>query len=771
MIKSISEISNFGVYQNFKWKDIENIKDFQKKNILYGWNYSGKTTISRIFSSLRDKKIHDKFQSSNFKIVSDEGEISSSTLASYTTPVFVFNAEYIDENLKWHNSDKLDAISFDVGENVGIREEIEANSLKVLSIQGNSNTVGRKQKYQINIDIFDEFEKTKFTNEAKRIKNDTFNSLIEFNKSHLKNMLSNLTADYSTYRLSHNEIRELKTISIANNDKSIIPAINFIPKLEELYTKTKDILAATPPQEEVIERLEENRNLYNWAKDGYDLHIKTFDTCSFCGSSISPERLDQLLHYFSNESAKLRNSILLLEQEINQEIVNVSQINFPKSINDIIEGCRNDYEKQKESFDEIQKNYVSFLHSLKISLEKKEDGNLFLPLEIFDYSETETSEFNTWHERFNALLSEHNRIINDFDREQEVAREKLKQHLVADFLIRENYKEKQKKEAFSKKCISKFDRILASIEEKNSVLEAQLKSILAGKEELNKFIKAFLNSDNINIEVTEDDKFILKRGSQVAENLSEGEKTAISFAYFLVTLESQHRENKLVESIIFIDDPMSSLDANHIAQVYSLINSFFFRKGANPANPDEVIDCFKQLFISTHNFEFFSFLKDSKYINRKKPSSDVTAGCEYYFIQRVDNSNSRIQPLPKYLKRKSEYIYLFEILYGFHQTGCDMEAEYSILIPNALRRFFEMYTLIKLPDSEEEIDSRLNILMGEPHNLKLLHHFSHFTTFEKLMKHDELLMVLPSAMEELMTLLGQDSVHLDALKRAIGIEE
>lgn len=98
-----------------------------------------------------------------------------------------------------------------------------------------------------------------------------------------------------------------------------------------------------------------------------------------------------------------------------------------------------------------------------------------------------------------------------------------------------------------------------------------------------------------------------------------------------------------------------------------------------------------------------------------------------------------------------------------------MDAEYAILIPNALRRFFEMYTLIKLPDSTGEIDSRLTILMGGQHNLKVLHHFSHFTTFEKVIKHDELLMVLPQAMDEFMTLLQKDTIHFAALKRAISI--
>ena len=140
---------------------------------------------------------------------------------------------------------------------------------------------------------------------------------------------------------------------------------------------------------------------------------------------------------------------------------------------------------------------------------------------------------------------------------------------------------------------------------------------------------------------------------------------------------------------------------------------------------------------------------------------------EYYFIKRTGPNNSEIIPLPKNLKRKSEYVYLFDILNNFYEKECPIDDEHSILIPNALRRFFEMYSLIKIPDSSGEIDSRLAILMEGQHNLKVLHHFSHFTTFEKITRHDELIMLLPQAMDELMTLLQKDTMHFESLKRAI----
>lgn len=39
MIKRISSIKQFGVYNDFKWD--ANVPDFNDKNIIYDWNYTG----------------------------------------------------------------------------------------------------------------------------------------------------------------------------------------------------------------------------------------------------------------------------------------------------------------------------------------------------------------------------------------------------------------------------------------------------------------------------------------------------------------------------------------------------------------------------------------------------------------------------------------------------------------------------------------------------------------------------------------------------------
>lgn len=769
MIKKIQLIKNFGVFKDYDWNTIADIKEFKEKNIIYGWNYSGKTTISRIFSSLRDKQLNEKYKNSEFKIVydNDNKEVTQADLTRFGYGIQVFNSEFIKQNLKWDTNESLDAISFDVGTNVGIREEIEKNEERINSIQGTDEIIGRKTTFQPAIDEYNSFEGWKYTTEAKRIKIDIFNSLIEFNKGHLKTIKSQVESDLASYIITDlTLLGEIKKMSLASNDKNEIDEIVFTPSIKTIYDSIAVILKSEPAKSEIIEVLENNNDIYSWVKEGLALHsIDKKEDCSFCGNKITAERYTLLNNYFSNASAKLRTEIADCKVLLTNESTAIENINIPKSKNDFTDKCQADFEIQLENWKEIKTNYKKFLTKLSEELDRKENGNIFNPLTLMEYDLLSILGVTGWITNTKKIIDIHNAFVQNFNIEQGEAREKLKKNLVADFLETEKYSDKEKAKDFSERCLKRYDFLIEKIKIKNNNLLGQLKNVVAGKNELNLFIKAFLNREDINIEVTTDDRFILRRGNEYADNLSEGEKTAISFAYFLVTLESLHREKKLKDTIIFIDDPISSLDANHIAQIYSLINSFFFRKGENPLTPEAAINCFKQLFISTHNFEFFSFLKDSAQL--KKHNSDPTTGCNYYFIKRLAADNSKLIPLPKSLTLKSEYVYLFEILFKFHKDGCKIEDDNLILMPNALRRFFEIYTLMKLPDSTGEVDSRINILMGGTHNLKVLHHFSHFTTFEKATKHDELIMILPDAMDELMSLLKKDITHYDSLKRAI----
>lgn len=66
MIKKIKSINNFAVFQDFNWNSsVKNsngtVIEFAKLNILYGRNYSGKTTLSRIFRAIETKRLPQNY--------------------------------------------------------------------------------------------------------------------------------------------------------------------------------------------------------------------------------------------------------------------------------------------------------------------------------------------------------------------------------------------------------------------------------------------------------------------------------------------------------------------------------------------------------------------------------------------------------------------------------------------------------------------------------------------------------------------------------------
>ncbi len=772
MIERILKVDNFGVFDSFDWNKVASLPDFNDKNIVYGWNYSGKTTLSRIFKSLKDRKVHEDFDKATFKIKTDKGEIGSDKLIEFPYDVEVFNAEYVRENLRWEYDESINAISFEVGENAKVKQQIVLLNDRINAINGDEVLKGEKSPHRELINALNAFE-DKFSKEAKRIKNDAFSSLIEFRKDHLKKVLSAVIGDINSYIITdETELARLAVAVKMDRPNDEISIINFDGSYEQILNTAKDLLKREPKKEELIESLEDINSFY-WAKKGLQLH-KDAGKCKFCDNTLDAKRIETLVNYFSNEVAVLRENIQDLLKLIEDEVESVNHINAPLSVNDFNEGYKQNYEQQKVHLEKEKGTYLEALVNIKKELLLKQEKYLFKSIE----SEAPISAVKSFYsaiESVNEIIEANNLFVLNFDEELENDREKYKKHLVSLYLKTEDFISVNAKAEKAQATIKVLEAEVADAMKKITGLEAEINKVSLGCEELNSFIKSFLNREDITIVVNkETNSFNLKRGEILAKNLSEGEKSAIAFSYFLVYLESLCKSGKLLDKIIFIDDPISSLDTNHIAKIYSIINTFFFREGFDQSEPNKVINCFKQLFISTHNFEFFSFLKDSNRLKKKKKvmqdgkSVEVPA-VEYFFIRKITVNTSTIAPLPQALKKyKSEYILLFSHIYDFYFRGCSMDDEYFILMPNAIRRFLEVYTLMKLPHIADELDNRLNELVGDAMQIKFLHHFSHFTSFEKILKYDDLIAILPDATTELISLLEKDPSHYASLKRAIG---
>jgi wobble nucleotide-excising tRNase len=763
MIRKIDYIRAFGVYKNFDWTTAGALKEFSSKNIFYGWNYSGKTTLSRLFSSLKNKKMHADFiEAGSFKINSEIGSYQQDTIDTYPRNVEVFNSDYIKENLKWEFDNDISAISFEVGESIEIREKINNNLAEIDAIQGTDVKEGTKSGFKEKVEEYNNFENL-YTAEARRIKNEVFVSLIEFTKAHLKKIKDSIITDINAVIITDGkELNRLQDVVKIESPKKELDKINFETLLEQIYNLTTSILGKEPATSEIIDTLEKNYAYYSWAKLGLDIHKKG-DNCKFCGNKITNPRFDELTSYFNNQASLLREEIQKAKDLIKQEIQKLYLINFPSSTNDLNSGFQSRYEiVLKEGKIAIQKA-KDMLETLLKDLSKKEEKSIYLP--ITTSAVNESKSLGVALDDINVVIQENNNFSIDFDSIITEERTKYIKHLIAIFLKDNNYLSIRSKKEKAEKEIEKLDARIVELEKENIKLKAQIDSITKGCDQLNAFIQSFLNRTDITIEVNQvTNKFNLKRGDKLAKNLSEGEKTAIAFSHFLVLMHSLEEKGLLKDTIVYIDDPISSLDSNHVFQINSLLKDTFCRYVPTVNNPQQsewTIAC-KQLFISTHNYEFFGLLKELPPTNKNKESK--------YFISRI-NEESFISPLPlAFDKYSSEYQYLFGEIYNFTNEQ-DRTASHRLLaMPNIFRRFLELYTLSKYP-SFEEVDRRADRVFGNTVSkriLKVLHYFSHLNNIERIARQSDFISDIEAATMELLNhIKSNDLLHYEALEASI----
>ncbi|MDU7037667.1 MAG: AAA family ATPase, partial [Staphylococcus simulans] len=246
-----------------------------------------------------------------------------------------------------------------------------------------------------------------------------------------------------------------------------------------------------------------------------------------------------------------------------------------------------------------------------------------------------------------------------------------------------------------------------------SELEGSLKSESEAVKRINMILQNSLAHSEMSLKSVDDEEgiyFEVSRNEERAYNLSEGEKSLIAFAYYITRLESLSTEEKS-KTILFIDDPVSSLDENNIFYIYNLIFCLLKKKE------------FLQYFLSTHNLDFL------KYTNRFSNKKD------YYLIEKIKEaenipSKSYIKNLPNYMSNKvTEFVFLFEQIYRV-ATEDEDENNFSVFynFPNNGRKFIETLLYFKYPDCQTNNDNKIiNYFGGEnaPFIQRINNEYSH----------------------------------------------
>lgn len=748
-IKKISSIKNLGQFNDFSWPN--NLNEFRKYNFFYGWNYSGKTTLSRVLRCLEIKELHKDYPNAKFSVEADNESITEKNIGNYYL-IRVFNEDFIEDNFDWNNENaEIDPVLIMGKESKKLEEQLKQKQKERVETEKQKSDK-ENEKSQKEKDL-----QNKLTAKASEIRNIlSITNPKEFDKNALEQKIEEVKDNFSEKILTDEELTNLR--GIINSQKlDLIPysTISIELKLEQFISEIKEILNNKVSAQKIIEKLNQNARLSQWVKDGIELH-KDETTCQFCGNNLTAERLDELNKHFSKEYDNLIEIINKKDKELQSHLVHLEKYSFPDKAR-LYSNFKNDYEKEVINFNEKRKEYIEILNNLINELSRKKEK----PFESIDIDRSINAnvekEIRDIVKNIQSIIQQHNEKVNSLDKEKENAKEKIKLHYCAKFIIDEKYFEEKESIEKLKEEVKELETKINTIIAEITNIESKIKAAAIGAKKINEYLNKFFGEDRLKIVPMDNGRYKLYRANQIAKNLSTGEKNIISLIYFFAKLEETNFD--VNNAVIFIDDPVSSLDANHIHRFYAFLK--------------EKIKNIGQIFITTHNFDFFNLLKDLYKYDLPKEERKNENG-KFYLIKKIKNNDgncSTIENLPNLLlKFKCEYNYLFSLLKKFNDND---DKSQIFLLPNVLRRFFEQYLFMKYPDGKKFNKKADKFFEGSSETdkktmtLKVMDEYSHEENPEHSLKYPDI-QELTDAIKYVLDCIGStDKDHFDALVNSL----
>jgi len=696
MIKKIDKIKNFGLFKDFKWNS--NIPSFKQYNLIYGWNYSGKTTLSRIFRCVELKELHSDFKNAEFEFTDDQdNKITYQQLSRSPYQFRVFNTDFVEENLHW-DSQEAEPIFILGKKDIDLQNRIKSINQEISDLK-NENKNKEKEKFEQKKEL-----ENRLTNKAREL--DRIKP--PYDRRKLKNSLDKIKSEPEQYCLNEDSVKELlETLNTSPKDKLSEISVEVLgqDKLKEI----KEILDRTVVSQ-TIERLKNNPELNEWVRKGVNLH-KGKKRCEFCGSLLPGDLLERYEKHFSVEYENLMSELNTLTKDLKKYKISIS---FPDEKR-LYPQLETQYKNTKTEVEQCISEYNENIDKLIKLLEEK-SKNPFAKLadRVISFN---GNSINENLKKLNEVLREHNNISDNFKNEQDKAFRKLELHYACEFNKESKYFNTLKRLVKLEQAINQNNENIKKKEEKIKEIESQLSDIARAAAKINQYLRSMFSKEHIKIEATDKNKFKILRDGSEAKNLSSGEKTAIAFSYFLTRLED--KETDISKAIVFIDDPISSLDSNHLYNTFALIQA-------------KLSNCY-QLFISTHNLEFFNLIKE--WFKKVKGHKDKS---RFYLIERITKNGEEVSDVKKLpsllLDFKSEYQFLFYKIKSFTDNpSTDYESLYQL--PNIIRRFLEAFIGFKYSEGLKKGLERL--INNESDRIKVhkfINEFSHQQNFERSLK-------------------------------------
>lgn len=693
MIAKIRNIKKLGlVFADFNWTP--SVPTFKPVNLIYGWNGAGKTTLTRLFDAVVTPSGNDL----EYALETDEGVVYGNG-DTFPLPVRVFNQDYIQKNVKILES--------------------SANTISVLLGEENKELVAQiaKDEVELNGDPLDPTKKGllqelhDYSEKKKRKEKETdtaFSSIAatigaaivgsgvasrtyrkpdaerDFAKLTAPSILTDEQLEEQQLCLKQDALPELGLlkVDIVLND-GVLRTLG--EAIDESRARVKAIFVATV-EAKTLERLITYPDIAHWAEEGRRVHAKYGSTnCEYCENPISPERLAALASHFNEADAELKRRIDGAIAELDVILHEMENVNAPDEAR-LYQEQRARFMAAVTKLSETRNTLDAEVRAVRTLLEEKRDKtNEVIPFTIL----IDVAPVTDALKAINNVLDIHNSKSREFQTVRQKAHDLVVAHYLST-IFDDVAKRKVDIDALNLDLPRREEEI-AAIHKRILEAKSEISSAHEACDRISAGLRTFLGRDELrfqpNVEMIDDGAgtkrevvsgYKIMRGDQSATYLSEGEKSAIAFVYFVVHLDDGQFVK--ADGIVVIDDPVSSLDSN------SLYQAFAFLKGA-------VKTC-RQVFVLTHNFDFLKLL-----LNWRSRVANKTG---YYMIRNQfvgDVRRATIDEMDNELRHyESEYHYLFKRLKEMHaeQNGTIMRA---YPVPNIARKVWETFLMYRVPNS------------------------------------------------------------------------
>lgn len=663
----ISEITMNGVAS---YKQPVTITGLKKFNLFYGLNGTGKSTLSKYMANCHEPG--DDFSECKIKFNGNNN----------TPEILVYNQDFVEENFR-ENPALRGIFTLDKANKTALEAITDArNAIKNLSA-----------KQRPFLDKAQELTEERETEENKLIED-----LWKERKNHDKTILhkcltgsGNKKANYEkilSYEASEVEatkipdefVRLAAELAELSDDevekKNHYPTLNFnLQDFEANEILEQKIVGA---EDSYLAEIVSKLNHPDWVTQGIKNYIDQTDDCPFCARTMDAELKEKIKAFIDttyqkkiNELEALKGSyferkkpieeILRGYKENSQLIKNVDLKNAVERLQNALDLNSRLLEKKGNEPSQPVQLKETLVHIKAInSLITIENKSIDAFNEKIDNRKTAIAEITKsfWQ----LVRKKHNQIITDFQAGESKRQQKLAEATsqIQDFqtqikaheaIVSENQKNTKNVES----AIKRINALLKSFGMQGfSIVKAQ--DIAAGVD---------LEIPEVQYHIVRDDP---SDQEKEFETLSEGEKTLISFLYFVELcrgVDDANKDGDAAKRIIVIDDPISSLSFNLVFDVATLIKDVFLIKSP-----------YRQVLIFTHHLYFLHEL-----FQDTKPELP-----DNYSLFRIQKAGSTSIAPAKRTDIQNNYQCHWQIV-----RQAQSNPNLAPVLPNAMRNILEHY--------------------------------------------------------------------------------